>query len=345
LTDLVQLSMQEWFGGIIRRMFELVHRIEPDNFDARRYRGIPADAFFVDQHARYLLFLEEHRAEFFAARSLLIDETSRTLFDQLVLFRLLGHLHVRLPFNTPAARNFEAVTSAWKVEDTPDVGMFGPLSIFAVPIDDDVLCFKCWDGNVAANVIFHHYYFDRAGIAIAPTHGDWVLDVGGCFGDTALTFARSVGPSGHVYTFDPMPKHCAIMRETFAMNPTFAERITLFEFGLSDVSNAGGASAPQHIDPGARLSEDLPTRTLDSLELPRIDFIKMDIEGAELMALKGGNQSLRRWKPKLAISLYHRPEDFFTIPLWLESMDLGYRFFLEHYSIHHEETILYAVAP
>jgi FkbM family methyltransferase len=334
--------MNEWFASIVARMFELMHRIEPDNFDSRRYRGVPADAFFFEQHARYLLFLDQHRAEFFAARSLLADETSRSLFDQLVLFRLLGHLHVRLPFNTPDARNFQTKTSAWKVEETHDAGMFGPLSIFAVPIEDDVLCFKCWDGNVAACLIFHQYYFDRGGVAIGPAPDDHALDVGGCFGDTALGFARAVGPAGHVYTFDPMPKHCAIMRETFGMNPAFAERITLFDFGLSDVNNAGSTSAPQRIDPGARLSDELPTRTLDSLELPRVDFVKMDIEGAELMALKGGEQAIRRWKPKLAISLYHRPEDFFTIPLWLDSLGVGYRFFLDHYSIHHEESVLYA---
>jgi hypothetical protein len=77
----------------------------------------------------------------------------------------------------------------------------------------------------------------------------------------------------------------------------------------------------------------------------RIDFIKMDIEGSELSALQGAESALRRWRPKLAISLYHRPEDFFSIPLWLDSLGAGYEFFLDHYSIHHEETVLYARVP
>jgi hypothetical protein len=92
----------------------------------------------------------------------------------------------------------------------------------------------------------------------------------------------------------------------------------------------------------------LPTRTIDSLvmsnEVKRVDLIKMDIEGSELDALQGGENSLKRWRPKLAISLYHRPEDLFSIPLWLNSLNCGYRFFLDHYSIHHEETVLYATA-
>ena len=77
--------------------------------------------------------------------------------------------------------------------------------------------------------------------------------------------------------------------------------------------------------------------------IPRIDFIKMGIEGSELSALRGGESTIRRCRPKLAISLYHRSEDFFAIPLWIDSLGLGYRFFLEHYSIHHEETVLFSM--
>ena len=77
---------------------------------------------------------------------------------------------------------------------------------------------------------------------------------------------------------------------------------------------------------------------------PRVDFIKMDIEGSELAALRGAEETIRRWRPKLAISLYHRYEDFITIPAWIDALGLGYRFFLDHYSIHAEETVLYATA-
>ena len=336
--------MDQWFSNIITRMYELMHRFEADNFDAERYPGVSPTTFYVRDHASYFMFVESHRDQFATARALLADEASRELFDLLVLYRLLGHAHVRLPFNTPAMRNYRAAVEPWKVDATSDGGLYGPLSIFAVPIEDDVLVMKCWPGNVAQHVLFHQYYFDRGDVRIAPEVGDHALDVGGCFGDTALGFAQSVGPTGHVYTFDPMPKHCAIMRETFAMNPSFADRLTLFDFGLSNVDHAGSGEGREGIDPGARLDADLPTRTLDSLELSRVDFIKMDVEGAELMALRGGERTIRRDRPKLAISLYHRPEDFFTIPLWINSLELGYRFHLDHYSIHREETVLYAAA-
>src|SRR5207245_758853 len=92
-----------------------------------------------------------------------------------------------------------------------------------------------------------------------------------------------------------------------------------------------------------------PVRSIDSMvdsgEIERVDFIKMDIEGSELAALKGAARSIARFKPKLAISIYHQPEDFVNIPTFINSLDLGYRMYIEHYTIHHEETVLYADVP
>lgn len=90
------------------------------------------------------------------------------------------------------------------------------------------------------------------------------------------------------------------------------------------------------------------TLSIDGLvereQLKRLDFIKMDIEGAELAALKGAEQSIRRFRPKLAISVYHQLQDFWEIPQWIDSLGLGYRFHLRHFTIHQEETVLFAQA-
>jgi hypothetical protein len=76
--------------------------------------------------------------------------------------------------------------------------------------------------------------------------------------------------------------------------------------------------------------------------LQRVDFIKMDIEGAELEALRGAESVLKQFKPKLAISVYHNFKDFWTIPQYLAQLGLGYRFYLRHFTIHAEETVLFA---
>jgi FkbM family methyltransferase len=341
-------AAERWQNELVTRMFELMHPVEQDNFDANRYVGVAPNAFFPGRHAAYFSFLLKNIEQFHQARMLLADEASRALYDQLLLFKVLGHLHVRLPFNNPKNRAQIAVAAKWAIEETSDVGPYGPLSIYQVPCDGHDIRIKGWKENATWTFLYRQYYFERDGVRIAPAPGDHVIDAGGCFGDTALGFADAVGERGHVYVFDPLPKHCSIMREAVAMNPTLAPRVSIFSLGLSDrVNDVAPLAASATINPGARIvMDEVPTTTIDEIAarapLARLEFIKMDIEGSELSALHGAEASIRRWRPKLAISLYHRAEDFFSIPLWIDSLGVGYRFFLDHYSIHHEETVLFA---
>ncbi|GAA0076586.1 hypothetical protein UT300005_09640 [Clostridium sp. CTA-5] len=72
-------------------------------------------------------------------------------------------------------------------------------------------------------------------------------------------------------------------------------------------------------------------------------FIKMDIEGAEYEALLGTKSTIEKWKPNLAISLYHTPEDIYRIPLLLESWNLNYKYYLRMYGYSGYDLVLYAV--
>ena len=74
-----------------------------------------------------------------------------------------------------------------------------------------------------------------------------------------------------------------------------------------------------------------------------VTFIKMDIEGAELKALKGAENTIKRCKPKLAICVYHKSEDVLQIPCYILSLVPEYRLFIRHYSRNPCETVLYAV--
>ena len=81
----------------------------------------------------------------------------------------------------------------------------------------------------------------------------------------------------------------------------------------------------------------------DVLSDKDITFIKMDIEGAEVEALKGAENIIRNKKPKLAICLYHRTSDFWTIPEMLHKMNPNYKFgVMHHYKYNCWETVLYA---
>jgi hypothetical protein len=239
-----------WRLETFRQMMIAMHKIEADNFDALRYQGVPATTFFVDMHAGYLNYFVEHSADFFRARQLLADAASRELFDLLIRYRLLGHLHVRLPLSDPVKKEARIpVPDDWKIADTDEQTIYGPLSIFCVPVDGEQIWVKGWAANVSA-YLARQYYFKRGGEQIAPRAGDHVVDAGGCFGDTALFFAHDVGPSGHVYTFDPLHRHCSIMRDAFKLNSELERRISIFEAGVADIDQVGMQDTSDRIDPG-----------------------------------------------------------------------------------------------
>ena len=73
------------------------------------------------------------------------------------------------------------------------------------------------------------------------------------------------------------------------------------------------------------------TKTDTLFQIQRVSYIKIDVEGAELQALKGGTDTLKRDKPKLNIALYHRSEDIFTLPLLIHDINPNYRLYLRQH--------------
>jgi hypothetical protein len=74
-----------------------------------------------------------------------------------------------------------------------------------------------------------------------------------------------------------------------------------------------------------------------------VDFIKLDVEGAELDVLKGAREVLKRDRPQLAVCIYHKKEDLFRIPLFLSGVLKNYKYRLGHYSSTFWDTVWYAI--
>lgn len=72
-------------------------------------------------------------------------------------------------------------------------------------------------------------------------------------------------------------------------------------------------------------------------------FIKMDVEGSELKALEGAKETIRKYHPRLAISIYHKKEDIIEIPAYILSLYPDYKLYIRHYTFGDTDTVLYAV--
>lgn len=85
--------------------------------------------------------------------------------------------------------------------------------------------------------------------------------------------------------------------------------------------------------------------TIDNiLKDEEVTFLKMDIEGAEEMALKGASRVIKKYKPILAICLYHSLEDYYRLPLMMKNFNLEYKLFIRHYTdMVDVETVCYAI--
>jgi len=92
---------------------------------------------------------------------------------------------------------------------------------------------------------------------------------------------------------------------------------------------------------------EIPAMPIDEIVDPddRITFIKMDVEGAELESLRGAKKTICKFKPKLAICLYHKPEDIVTIPQYVKELVPEYKLYMRHHSTGPSDTVLYAVMP
>lgn len=165
-----------------------------------------------------------------------------------------------------------------------------------------------------------------------PKSGDVVID-GGTFDGVSATLFADIGCE--VYSFEMDSNNVATAKRCSDVTKFTLENLGLGAYS-HEVKFVSDASSSHVADSLA--DENFSTAQIISLDeyvveknLPRIDFIKLDVEGSELDVLRGAAQSILKWKPKLAISAYHKPEDLWTLTKFLKSLRPDYEFALRHY--------------
>lgn len=107
-------------------------------------------------------------------------------------------------------------------------------------------------------------------------------------------------------------------------------------------NNNSSRSSSNHIDMNADSFATAISIDESLLNYPA-NYIKMDIEGAELNALNGAEKLIKKYKPVLAISVYHKYNHLYEIPYLIKSWNLGYKLYLRIYAYNASDIICYAV--
>jgi len=187
------------------------------------------------------------------------------------------------------------------------------------------------------------------------------VDCGAYNGDTVKSFIDVVnGNYKNIYAFEPDKLNFTKMKKW--VNDNKIKLIHCYKKGvyssIGKIQFQNKGTADSRISRLGRLTK-LTTLTKDVrialsyISMVNLDsffegrqkptLIKMDIEGAEMEAIKGMKLLLKKYRPKLVISLYHQPRDYWEIILLLRSINKDYNFFVRHYTNEFADTICYAI--
>jgi len=290
---------------------------------------------------------KRHYSSFETTYQLMSNMTSKQLFAELIVMSLVGERKMRLSsFTDDFIRDYEwssevilSSKSSLKVYKwiLKQVSISNPsVSIFTTPI---VLALH------KSNRLYSYHHEKEI---VEVEKGDIIIDAGVGWGDTTVYLASKAGSEGHLHAFDILKEGMEALNEQLSLNRE-QQNITPVLKALSNTSGDNVyISSPS---PGARIEKNktdtsVHTITIDDYisaeKIDMVNFLKMDIEGAEISALKGAESTIRTFKPKLAISVYHKWDDLLTIPALIHEFRDDYKFYLDCTTGFGGEAVLYA---
>ena len=170
------------------------------------------------------------------------------------------------------------------------------------------------------------------------------IDCGAFDGDTILKIVHKKIPFHSFIAFEPDIDNIKTLSENTKNIPDIQGFI--YPCGVYDISKqirfSGGTGSSSHINETG--DEVIQVVAIDDVLINyEVNFLKMDIEGAEIQALIGAENTIKKHQPILAISAYHRYDDLWTIPTLIHSWKLEYKYFLRLYEFNGFELVYYAI--
>lgn len=250
----------------------------------------------------------------------------------------------------------------WAGSSYRDVQIISEHELFKRHLDaeviiGDVLCWQAKDYLVKKGFPAEHIwlrqtewckqYFDAD--IMKPHDHEVFIDGGVLDFQSSLDFIDwSADAYDAIYAFEPDSSSYQLSLKRMKTDPRLdEERVHLLKAAVWEKDEtlkfSEGFSGCSCVGCGEHTVE-VDARSIDSvLQGNPVTFIKLDIEGSELSALKGAETSIKKYKPRLAICVYHKPEDIIEIPLYIHSLVPEYKMYLRHYSTCICETVLYCV--
>ncbi len=295
-----------------------------------------------------LLRFRRRYASFDKSYQLMSDQYSRNLFAELIFMKLVSEKRMRLSSFTKDFIDSYEFASDEILRSAEMLPVYRwilrkitlqnpPISFFTVP----TILNLHYTGKL--------YRYQRDESLIEVEGGDVVIDAGVGWGDTTIYLAALANkePSGHLYAFDILEEGMNALSEQCKLNPGIKNLTPVLRALYNKDGEHVNISSP---GPSAKVVNEeterkVETVTIDTFSehnsLEKVDFIKMDIEGAEVPALIGATGTIKMFKPKLAISVYHKWDDLLVIPQLIHSVRDDYSYYLDCTTGFGGETILF----
>ncbi|WP_025209157.1 FkbM family methyltransferase [Hippea sp. KM1] len=185
----------------------------------------------------------------------------------------------------------------------------------------------------------------------SPKKNDVIIDGGAWHGDTCINFASKLKNRCTIYSFEPEENNFNKLKNSIykhkLQNTVFPIKKGLYNKECTLFIDTNVDNDMQFQIRTTNTGKAIEMISIDIFikqeNISKIDFIKMDIEGSEYKALEGSKKTIERFKPKLAICIYHLYNDLWEIPLLIKRLNSQYRLYLGHHSQNLLDTVLYAV--
>ena len=312
---------------------------------------VKVDTSLIRNITRYRLALKNLKQKFDMAGlentyNNLADEFSKEMFLKIVTYRLFDDVKLRFPIYY--SNYFDSLYKIDKCINNELSHSDRSLKVHDLrPLGYDL---KIEDSASEIHIQFLQEQYNYRNIVQAE-EGDFIIDGGACSGDASFYFACKNKNKGKVYAFEFIDENLNRFHKNMELNPEHSKNIELIEHPIGASSDKylyavtqgpGSYVTDQKIDGAKKIKSIAIDDLVKEHNIEKIDFIKFDIEGSELDGLIGAKETIKKFKPKLAICIYHKTEDLWTIPKYLKEIVPEYKFYINHHSVNICESVLYA---